>query len=57
MKIVVDGFKLDTSTMSIDLLINPDWIIGMEVYPGGVGAPVQHRGLDSRCGVVMVWTR
>jgi hypothetical protein len=57
MKVVVDGFKLDTSSMSIDDLINPDFVVGMEVYPGGVGAPVQHRGLDSRCGVVMIWTR
>jgi hypothetical protein len=32
-------------------------VIGMEVYPSGVGAPVQYRGLDSRCGIVMIWTR
>lgn len=57
MKVVVDGFKLDTSSIPLDDLINPDLIIGMEVYPGGVGAPVQHRGVDSRCGVVMIWTR
>jgi len=57
MKVVVDGFKADVADGSLDFLVNPDHVIGIEVYPSGVGAPIQHRGLDSRCGIMMIWTR
>lgn len=59
MKIVLDGFKVDTVGGDLDFLVHPDRVIGMEIYPGagGVGAPVQHRGTDAPCGILMIWTR
>jgi hypothetical protein len=57
MKVVLDGFKIDTSVGSLDDWVSAASVIGVEVFPGGVGAPVQHRGTDAFCGVVMIWTR
>jgi len=59
MKIVVDGFALDTSDGGFDQWVSPSEVLGIEVYPGagGVGAPVQFRDADAYCGVVVVWTR
>lgn len=57
MKVVLDGFKLDEA--SFDDWIDPSLVIGIEVYPGagGIGGPVEHRGVDAACGIVMIWTR
>jgi len=57
MKVVLDGFKIDTSVGSLDDWVSASSVIGVEVYPGGVGAPIQYRGTDAFCGVVMIWTR
>jgi hypothetical protein len=57
MKVVVNGFKIDTSFGSLDDWVSPLSVVGVEVYPRGVGAPVQHAGPGSSCGVVMIWTR
>jgi hypothetical protein len=57
MKIVLDGYKLDLSDDALDNWVSADEVIGVEVFPGGVGAPVQHRGTDAFCGVIMIWTR
>jgi hypothetical protein len=57
MKIVLDGYKLDLSEDALDHWVSADEVIGVEVFPGGVGAPVQHRGTDALCGVIMIWTR
>ena len=39
MKIVLDGNKLDLSEDALDNWVSPDEVIGVEVFPGGVGAP------------------
>ena len=57
MKVVLDGFKVDVVDGSLDSLVDPARVIGIEVYPSGVGAPIEHRGRDSRCGIMMIWTR
>lgn len=59
MRIVLDGFPLAPGEEGLDGWVSPDAVLGIEVYPGhgGVGAPVQHRGTDAYCGIVMVWTR
>ena len=60
MKVVLDGVKRElTSNESIDDLVDPALVAGIEVYPGagGVGAPVSQRGPDAFCGIVMIWTR
>jgi Carboxypeptidase regulatory-like domain len=59
LKIVLDGFKVDTVGGDLDFLVDPNRVIGIEIYPGagGMGAPVQHRGMDAFCGILMIWTR
>jgi hypothetical protein len=60
MKIVLDGWPLGSGGLEdLDAWVSPYEVLGIEVYPGagGVGAPVQHRGPDASCGIVMVWTR
>jgi len=59
MKVVVDGvdFPLDMGFTLDDVVAAQD-VLAVEVYPHhGMGAPVQYRGLDSRCGIVMIWTK
>lgn len=59
MRLVLDGWSLDLRGQSIDDLVSPAEIIGIEVYPaaGGNGAPVQYRGPEAFCGIIMIWTR
>jgi hypothetical protein len=57
MKIVVDGDPVVGNTLD-DIVAAQD-VLAVEAYPnrGGVGAPVQFRGADAYCGVVLVWTK
>jgi hypothetical protein len=59
MKVVVDGWKVDMTDSDLDSFVSANDVVGIEVYTGGggIGAPVQHRGTDAFCGVVMIWTR
>jgi len=60
MKVVVDGFKLDlTPDESIDDWVVPTAVVGIEIYPGagGSGAPIEYRGPDAFCGLILLWTR
>ncbi len=59
MKVIVDGvdFPLDMGFTLDDVVAAQD-VSAVEVYPHhGIGAPIQYRGLDSWCGIVMVWTK
>jgi hypothetical protein len=42
---------------SIDELVSPTIIEGIEVYHGLSGVPAEFVNADSRCGVVLIWTR
>jgi hypothetical protein len=42
---------------SIDELVSPTIIEGIEVYNGLSGVPAEFVNSDSRCGVVLIWTR
>lgn len=58
MKVVLDDVKLELDEgFTIDDFVTLGEVIGIEVYPGGVGAPVKHRGPDAFCGIIMIWTR
>jgi hypothetical protein len=57
MKVVLDGFKVNVTDDTLDWFVRPEHTIGIEVYPNGVGAPVEHRGTDAPCGIIMLWTR
>ncbi|MCZ0934272.1 MAG: carboxypeptidase-like regulatory domain-containing protein [Gemmatimonadetes bacterium] len=53
-----DGpFRHDTPPQSLNDLVMPDEIAGLEVYVGAAGLPAEFGGSDSRCGAVVIWTR
>ena len=53
--IYVDGMRLfSEDSGSLDWMVNPQEITGMEVYTGPSQAPVQYRG--EGCGSVVIWT-
>jgi len=54
----IDGVRVRQGDgASIDDLLPPDRIAGVEIYPRGAGAPVQYSDNSSRCGVVLFWTK
>jgi hypothetical protein len=48
---------LEDVDFSIDELVSPTIIEGIEVYNGLSGVPAEFVNTDSRCGVVLIWTR
>lgn len=54
----IDGMRVQQGDgASIDDLLTPDRIAGVEVYPRATGAPVQYQDPGQRCGVVLFWTK
>lgn len=54
----IDGMRVQQGDgASIDDLLTPDRIAGVEVYPRAAGAPLQYQDPGQRCGVVLFWTR
>ena len=47
--VVIDGMQNQEINW-----VRPHEVAGMEIYPGPAGAPSQY---DSRCGLVVIWTR
>ena len=41
----------------IDDLVDPIAVAGVEIYKGQAGLPPQYWGLNSSCGVVLIWIR
>lgn len=54
--IIVDGVIANYET-SIDNLVSPRDLEGLEVYRAASQVPVQYGGLRIRCGAIMIWTR
>lgn len=42
---------------AIDDLVDPVAVAGVEVYKGQAGLPPQYWGINSSCGVVLIWIR
>ena len=54
--VFVDGTRIRQSQdHSIDDILDPSLIAGVEAYPRGLAAPVQYQ-VDPDCGVVLYWT-
>ncbi len=43
--------------VTIDELVRPSEIAGVEVYPSPSSVPAEFSGLSGRCGAIVVWTR
>jgi hypothetical protein len=53
----VDGFEWRSAEPGdLDTFVSPRDVIGLEVYRPNE-APVQYRGVDDNCTVMLVWTR
>ena len=57
--VFIDGVRTEqTPTHTIDDLLAPDLIAGVEMYPRGFSAPPQYQtASEPGCGVVLFWTR
>jgi hypothetical protein len=57
----IDGNSVPLMGMSIDELVNPSDVEGIEIYKGMSSVPAEFSGRslndDSRCGVVAIWTK
>lgn len=54
--VVLDGMKVSEHFL-LDELVVPSEVSAMELYPRGVGVPVQWSGMDAGCGVILIWTK
>lgn len=54
--IIVDGVIANFET-SIDNLVSPRDLEGLEVYRASSQVPVEYGGLRVQCGAIMIWTR
>jgi hypothetical protein len=54
-QIYVDGMRM--RTCSIDDLVSPMDLKGMEVYRSAVEVPAELAGPGSSCGAIALWTR
>jgi hypothetical protein len=55
----VDGIRVSqTDGGSLDDLLPPERVAGVELYPRGMSAPAQYQDIeDPGCGVVLFWTK
>ena len=61
MSVYVDGTPLiqpgRPNVNTIDEVVLPLEIGGVEVYPGAASLPAEYSGSDARCGAIVIWTR
>ena len=56
MQVVIDGIP-QAIPYNLELLPPPRELAGIEVYAGPSTIPLQFKGFDRSCGVILVWTR
>jgi hypothetical protein len=54
--VILDGSPIVDGSKSLDLLVNPRDVLGIEVYQDPGTAPPQYTGIGGNCGVILVWT-
>ena len=55
MSVYLDNIRIDAP--SLDRFVLPIEVAAVEVYRGAASLPAEFGGSDSRCGVVVVWTK
>ena len=53
--VILAGGRNDPATL--DRLLHPDQVEGIEVYTGGTGIPERFSGTGASCGLILLWTR
>lgn len=57
-RVYLDGVMLTGLTsFSVDDIVDPMSVAGIEMYRGVAGIPAQYSGLGTACGVVLIWLR
>ena len=57
-RIYLDGVLLTgLGSFSVNDIVDPMSVAGIEVYRGVAGIPAQYSGLGTACGVVLIWLR
>ena len=59
--VYLDGVKVlrdnQRTRESVDMLVLPHEVAGIEVYRGPSEVPAEYHGADARCGAVVIWTQ
>jgi hypothetical protein len=55
--VYLDGLRYPLRGESIDHIVNPMDIEGIEVYSNPAEVPVEYQGPGSSCGAIVIWTR
>jgi hypothetical protein len=55
--VYIDGTRAHLGGMTLDDLVRPGEIEGIEVYRSVSEAPPQYRGMNAGCSAVLIWTR
>lgn len=57
--VYLDGMPIIDGASSLNDLVNPNDVSGVEIYNGGAGTPVQFSGAagGGSCGTVLVWSK
>lgn len=53
--VFIDGVQIYDGSTSLDEMVQPNQVAGIEVYAGIGGAPGQY--VNNGCGVILVWTK
>lgn len=57
-RVYLDGTLLSgLQTFSVNDIVDPMSVAGIEVYRGVAGIPARYSGLGTSCGVVLIWLR
>jgi hypothetical protein len=55
--VYLDGVRFPLLGESIDDIVNPMTLEGIEVYPHAVDVPAELQGPTSNCGAIALWTK
>jgi hypothetical protein len=62
--IFIDGMTYpDLTGGDLNVMVSPEEIVGVEVYPNGASSPVQYRSMSAfsrsggNCGSIVIWTK
>ncbi len=58
--VYIDGMLIERggdTRVVLDDLVDPIAVAGVEIYRGQAGLPAQYWGMNSSCGVVLIWIR
>ena len=55
--LIIDGTLIPNAQSSLDTLVPPDMVLGIEVYNSGTSVPGEFQRLGTDCGAIIVWTR